>query len=516
MLIESMINAQSAGPFSNSNSTQPAMPNISVRPPEEPAETTVITSSPQKKSGMSRNMKMIIAGILLLIVVVGSGVGYLLTQQQQDLRQQADEIKPSESPIVRPPETVAPTSSAVCTKTAYLDPGPGPVTNLVETTSFNSSQGIMFRIAVTKNDDRVIPLSISDDFTDFTKAGYEFVSAETGSAHTCRPDDGYNRDNPGYYKCDWLDPQQGQTLVLYVRLRPTTNYLVEPEKISATNRASVDLCELCGGGALQDGEVAGRNAPTGTSSSCPVTVMIPGNTGTTPPTSLSCNSACSLVDANDNPVKDPCATALGNGYACTQVIDRPASSDIPTHRCRLVVNPTEESCKAVVTSLTCNSICTPSLTNTAGQPDSCSTALGNAYGCVNVASNNDVSRADYRCRLKSTPTNVSCQTTTATPTIGCNQTCSTNADCSNPDHVCSTQEGSKLCRLSSNQGDSSCATGTTTTTTTTPSPTPTATTSTGSQPTLPAELPQTGPDMSTWFKAGLGALGLGVMFLLLL
>lgn len=464
-----MINAQSAGPFTATQTPQSPPPVAPISMPPLPSSENNASVPPKQKPGISRSMKMALAGLLLLIVVVGSGVSYYLNQQQQDIRQQADEAKPTATPIVRPPETTAPTITNVCTKTALVDQGAGQTANLVSTTSYNSSQIVHFKIAVTKNISQIIPLSITDDFSAFTRAGYVFESAEVEGGKICTPDEGFNRDNPSFYKCTWSGAEQGETLNLHIRLRPTVSYVIEPEKVPATNNAKVELCELCGGGgggALQDGD-ANRNAPTPVpgNENCAVTVQIPGNTGVIPspaPEKLSCNSAC-IPPSSDNEIStargiDPCRASLGASYACTMVIDRPENPNEPTHRCRLTLNPYEES-----------------------------------------------------CTVATTPTPIP----SATPSVGCNQACNTNADCSNPDHVCSTQNGSKLCRLSINQSSSSCSSPTSTTTTS-PSPTPTASTGSGNQPTLPSELPQTGPDMSTWLKAGLGALGLGIMFLLIL
>lgn len=445
-----MINAQSSSPMSV-NPTPSVGASV---PPSSVNTTTPVTPPSQPNKKMSRGMKIALGLVLLLVVSIGGGVSYYLTQRQQDIRQQADELKPSATPLVRATPTPA-TELAVCTKNAYLDPGPGRMTDLVETKSFNSTQGILFRIAVTRTSDEIIPIVVTDDFTQFTRAGYEFVSAETNPGFTCQPDTNFNRENPGYYKCNWLQPEANQTLMLYIRLRPTVTFIQEPEKIEATNRVTVMPVELTPEGI--EGDTGNRNTPRGTSSQCPVTVLIPGTTGATPAPTLSCNTACTAPDptiTNASSV-DPCTAALGSGYFCSQVIDRPADENTPTHRCRLKLAPTEESCKVATAT------------------------------------------------ASPTPSPTARATATPTPAIGCNQTCSNNADCSNPDHVCAdVGSGQKACRLSSNVNSASCTS---------------AISQTTQQPTLPPELPQTGAtDIDTWVKAGLGVLSLGIMFLLFL
>lgn len=154
------------------------------------------------------------------------------------------------------------------------------------------------------------------------------------------------------------------------------------------------------------------------------------------------------------------------------------------------------SCESsfTVPTYTCNSSC--------DNEDQCKRASAD-YSCVST-------NEGMRCRLGSNHESTSCQgkpgstpaptptpsTTTTVTTVGCNYTCSTNADCSNSSHIC--YEG--RCRLESNVTSASCSQAVTTT-----------------QPELPQELPQTGPeDWANWLKAGLVTLGIGAILLLLL
>lgn len=87
----------------------------------------------------------------------------------------------------------------------------------------------------------------------------------------------------------------------------------------------------------------------------------------------------------------------------------------------------------------------------------------------------------------------STSTPTPTPAIGCNETCSTNSDCSNPDHICFDTGSEKRCRLASNTGSNSCS----------------APSKGGSEPSeLPDELPKSGSSDGVMF------LGMGTFFLL--
>lgn len=153
-----------------------------------------------------------------------------------------------------------------------------------------------------------------------------------------------------------------------------------------------------------------------------------------------CNSAC-VVDAQ-------CPT----GLSCVNAV------------CRLTENPTDAQCKPkIVTSPSPSPSPTPT----------------------------------------PTPTPTPSPTPTPTPTIGCNDSCATNADCTNPNHICYSTDAGNKCRLASNVDNLSCVDPVVST------PTP--------QPELPQELPETGwSELSNWLKAGLVTIGIGAALLLLL
>lgn len=154
----------------------------------------------------------------------------------------------------------------------------------------------------------------------------------------------------------------------------------------------------------------------------------------------------------------------------------------------------------------CNSTC--------DKDDQCKT-YSNDHVCADTTEGK-------RCRLGANPGSTSCQiattptptptptppvsTPTPTPVIGCNSRCSTNADCSNTAHICYQTTDGGRCRLDTNVTSTSCSAPVA-------QSTPVATT----QPELPEELPQTGPeDWGNWLKAGLVTLGIGAVLLLLL
>lgn len=117
---------------------------------------------------------------------------------------------------------------------------------------------------------------------------------------------------------------------------------------------------------------------------------------------------------------------------------------------------------------------------------------------------------DKRCRRTNNTGSESCQqpssTPTPTPSVGCNNTCVTNADCTNPSHICYQTSNGGRCRLDSNVTSTTCS-----------GPVASSSTPAPGQPVPPKQLPVTGPaDWANWLKAGLVTLGIGSILLLLL
>ena len=197
---------------------------------------------------------------------------------------------------------------------------------------------------------------------------------------------------------------------------------------------------------------------------CAATMKIP---------SYACNSDCSTTEQ--------CQTANAD-YIC--------SAD-NNNRCRLNDNVSSETCQPK--TFACNSSC--------GTDADCRSVNTN-YSCVATTDGD-------RCRLSTNQTATNClpatSTPTPTPTVGCNQSCTNNADCTNPDHICYNTGSANVCRLAADVNSTTC---TTTSTTIASTAVPTA---------APAELPQSGPESwATWLKTGLVVIGIGAMLLLLI
>ena len=153
-------------------------------------------------------------------------------------------------------------------------------------------------------------------------------------------------------------------------------------------------------------------------------------------------------------------------------------------KCRLDSNPASAECQVKENEYACDSGCE---TN-----EQCESASSN-YICY-----------QNNCRLDSNPSASNCQPVEyKPPVIGCNDSCVNNGDCSNSEQICY----NNACRLATNPSSSTCS----------EAQTVTYQAPKGEQPSLPAELPQSGSNaILDWLKAGLGVLGIGAVLLLLL
>lgn len=199
------------------------------------------------------------------------------------------------------------------------------------------------------------------------------------------------------------------------------------------------------------------------------------------------------VTPSPTPVTYVCGGPCETDEQCQTVNASYFCSEEYSNTCRLYSNPSSSSCQPQVNQYACNSYCTADT--------DCHTVNPN-YMCYNNA-----------CRLASNPEATNCLPIAyvpPAPAVGCNEICQTNADCSQPQHVCyTTTDGSNRCRHQDYVNSSTCT-----------APPATVTTYVASapvQPELPAELPRSGAfEVANWIKAGLITLGLGAALLLLL
>lgn len=285
-------------------------------------------------------------------------------------------------------------------------------------------------------------------------------------------------------------------------------------------------------------DVAGTPTPTPTPTETPTPTPTPTETPTPTPT----------------PTETPTPTPTPETYSC----DSPCTSDDQCeavnanyfcstnegNRCRLRSNESSAICEPAPETYACDSACTSDAQcQTVNAEYICSSEAGNrcrlnsnrsatncqpqpeTYSCNSYCDTNEqcqTASSSYlcyegRCRLDSNPTEYSCQPAiipTPTPTVGCNEVCSTNSDCSNPDHICyTTPNNEQRCRLADYVNSETCTPPQivyTPTVVSTPTPQ-------GVQPQLPQELPQTGfTDVAKWLVGGLVVIGAGAVLLLLL
>ncbi len=196
------------------------------------------------------------------------------------------------------------------------------------------------------------------------------------------------------------------------------------------------------------------------------------------------------VEIEPQPEKYACKSTCTTDAQCQTANAEYVCSVNHGNTCRLDSNRDSDTCQPAEAKFACNSTC-----STDAQ---CQTANAN-YIC-----HDDLNT----CRLAANPDNQSCNNPaqpTPPPAIGCNEVCATNADCSNSNHICyTTQDGTNRCRLANYLNSDTCTS-------------PATQTTSVAQPSLPVELPQTGPaEWLGWLKTGLVTLGVGAILLLLL
>jgi hypothetical protein len=438
-----------------------------------------------QRNGMS--VKTLLAAVVLVVVLVGGGAALYLTQLNQETRQQAStgvatpqcgatcqtnadcpsahscsNNKCALTACVTGGKTCDAnrcviTNAAACTlnfvatpndspiscqKTAFRDEFANTASNyqlLQQQTSFNPGDTVVFRINMTNNGQTSAQISLKDPLTGNNLDKFTFVDSDCGA----NAYDSATRT----LSCPALTTEAGRTVSRTFRVKLATG--------------------LAAGTTL----VNTANVTAGTASaSCNVSVTIngaspsPSPSPTPTPNTYSCNGSCTT---------DEQCRSVNSGYICSREAG---------NRCRLDSNRTSETCTPSTNTYACNSSCS---TN-----DQCHTASSN-FICYNG-----------NCRLDSNVAASNCLPSTyvpPSPTVGCNYTCASNADCSAPNQICADTAQGRRCRLDSYVNSESC--------------TPPSYTS--SQPAKPTKLPEAGTVGTTakfMFFGGaiilLGAVGL--------
>lgn len=519
----------------------------------------------------NRNIFSVLAlGFFFVIVMLG----VLIAQRQLANRDATAPNAPASQPeaaagICTLQFTVPPASPGPlnfnCTKSAYAnDPRNGNPEQggryylLTEKSVFRPSEIVVFDVVFINNGTYTIDLEMVDSFSDRNISNIlEFVDSECGV--------GAFNPTTNTLTCQIADvPPQGSTTISSTKHR-SFRMRVKPGVTSGTSVTNtvritpIAIDDPDGPGGPGDQLAAGTSeTPNRTalpeSRACAITIRIETPPATPSPTPTPPTYACNSVCKSDS----QCQTANSNYFCYYSANDTvPTNDTVTTGRCRLKTNPTEAACKIAATpsptptprvsptptptptptpaTYACNGgcstdaqcqtvnagyVCHPDLrvcrldsnrSSTSCQPQT------NTYACNSSCSTNaqcQTANGSYicsngQCRLGSNPTASNCLSTTyvpPTPTVGCNQNCANNSDCTNPDHICATTADGNRCRLADYTNSENCA-----------RPPQVVTSTPGTQPELPQELPQTGAlDFGVWVKAGLAALGIGAVLLLLL
>jgi uncharacterized repeat protein (TIGR01451 family) len=479
---------------------------------------------PKKKSRIPMYLLLV-----LVVTVAFAGIGISLRQYLiRDTvaptapdRSQASIDKVQDCSVsfdVAPPE-----SGINCVKQAYRDelsntPGDYELTQVQ--TAFAPGDTIVYSFVISNTGDQIATVTATDSLSiniaDDVYFNYDFLDSNCGAnayqdrTITCTAED--------------LPAGGSETFTFRIQLSDqidtdmTLSNMVQITDGTINNECSVDVSistpieAYCNETCSTDNDCVESNHSC-IEDVCRLTEYPNSETCEVPEEPAYCNEGCSensdCVESNhscigdvcrltENPSSETCEpqiTAYCGEYCATNGDCIEADHTCYNNECRLATNPTNVSCN-------------PPVEDPTPTPETA------AYCGEYCATNSDCIQGDHicyfnQCRLAEYPDRQDCTAPTQqivttnqyvepTPTVGCNQDCLSNRDCSNNDHIC--YEGS--CRLSTYPASTSCTI-------------PAAPVS-PDQPKMPEELPKSGSDdLINWIKAGIGILGAGALLLLL-
>jgi hypothetical protein len=544
--------------------SSPGAPGPIVSPPKEEEKKTTTLKKPKKKLPI----KYILGGFALLLLLIGFGAAFFLTQTSQDVRQQASGCTYWSGGAAT--EGATDNRGGIkqqCKGGLWDTPDDGDTTvtgtGTVVDTGGTGGGGVDTTEIVDTSD------------TDSTGVLQSF--GECDGAECVAPEDTcmavHHCDSATNNECTVQNPQVKQS-GSKINAQSEANSSCKCVQVDILKNEGTS----CSTGHIENDKsrLVGFSV-TCPNNGCEIpiatTVVQATSNPTTNPTNNDdgdndndnnnndndkavCNEGCSTnkdcAQSDHSCVGDVCRLSTNpTSETCTpiSVCNESCSADVDCAQsdhscvgdvCRLTTNPTSETCEDVVV-VGCGDPCQVS-TDCAEANHACleSTDDGNPDGGI--------------CRLISNPTSITCvepsPEPSPTPTVGCNDTCVTSSDCSDTDHSCNADTDS--CRLTENPGDENCAPAT-------PEATPApgcneecyASTDCSNasavcydnlcrlstnpvntacqpkeivqtpgefyeQPELPQALPESGSeDILNWLKVGLGALGLGLIFLFL-
>lgn len=480
-------------------------------PPVQPTENGTPTHS--KKSPFNKKTaQLILACMLLLIVVIGGGASYFLAQTNQDVRNQASEIKTDEQitstetkpqePEVKteppPVETKPPESTPTETKppettpqpdTTRISPSPNQPNTSPDTSIFSNFSSTFYR---TSNN---ISGQVAFDYTgEALPTGTRWTLQLSTNANFESPSTLYTQDNtynPTSVRQNIsginlrFNPHPGCGATLFWRLTNT-----EAKPLSTIQRATL-VCQT----------PIPTVIPTYDQAFYDVTYQLYRNQAQfsfkidknkIPAKLLSELKTLGIIilyqNKNDPNDKGQFIRPNGNPKLVRDIGFATATYNANTDSYSLVTNNPTEWAK-----YTCEN--------------------NYHYGFRILGFKSDGMRVEdeegYAISSSMLPANYPTNSTTELR-INCNQSNSGSSSTSTTGSD-TTSSGSNSTNTSGTSGTTGSTTGSTTTSGSTGE-----SNKGGSQPTLPEELPQTGADWTTWTKIGLGALGLGIVFLLFL
>ncbi|MBP7700810.1 hypothetical protein KA111_01980 [Candidatus Woesebacteria bacterium] len=408
-------------------------------------------SKPKKKF----NVKLVTALVVLIMLFVGAGSAFFLSQQSQDLRQQAsfnhDLMRPCD-PMATEGSPLRCSDTTVCAdddgdgawycQAATDAPGVGEPCDIVS----NLCAGDLVCHCQDGNACTDMRCETRDEnYDSCLKQGRSWCINQGGLANTCCVEG---------YTCG------ENRLGCYFTGSPTPKPPGSDEPTTPPNTPPALVCNSTCSTNTECSSINSAWTCDATSNKCRLAAN-PTSTTCQPAAALTCNESCTT---------NAQCSGVNPNWTC----------DATSNKCRLAANPTSTTCQPAV-PLTCNEACTTdtqcssvnaawtcddtsnkcrlasNLTSTTcaeAVPLTCNDSCTYASECSSVNPDWTCDTTANKCRLETNPTSTTCEE--AVP-LTCNETCTDSIQCSsvNPDWTCDAQ--SNKCRLETNPTSTTCA-----------------------------------------------------------
>lgn len=322
----------------------------------------------------------------------------------------------------------APENSIACVKESFADElsnTSGQYTYNTRQTSFEPGEIVVFRVTMRNTGQQVQQFRLSDVLTGENLEQLDFVDTSCGS---------YD-ESTRTITANTNPVTGGDQIICGFRARVKSTVTTALVITNTANITSGDLSASC-------------NAPI--TISIPSVSPSPSPSPSVSPTPTPSPSPSPLP----SPSPSPSPFSLSCGSSCTDTSQCAFNHSCENGKCVLNICTAGASCSDdLCRAISCGSSCS---TNTDCPTDhTCSSGVCKLTTCVEGSSTctSDSCSVINVVTVTQTPPPVA----QPSPAVGCNQSCQTNADCSDGNHICVDTSSGRRCRLDSNVASESCS-----------------------------------------------------------